>query len=207
MPFFSSHQTQRRGSASHVTLTTHRFHPHAEALALPGQVDARLSAGGTVITRARVFAPPVGFPAGPTANLDAVEPPNGRDALVTTQHAAPARALILTLWNEWMNECRLSATRFISRSSMNSPHLLVAPVTAFAGRLGLPAGFSPQVEGSEWRRGGALDTVKVHRHAARAGCASFAARSRLSACLASVDAFFGSPAFISALSTRPGSGG
>lgn len=82
--FVSSHQTQRLASASNVTPTTHRFHPHAVASTLPGQVDARLSAGGTVITRARILAPPVGLPAGLAANLDAIEPPNGRDALVAT---------------------------------------------------------------------------------------------------------------------------
>jgi hypothetical protein len=67
------------------------------ASALPGQVDARFSAGGAVIARPRVLAAPVGLSAGPTANLDTVEPADDWDALVAMQHAASTRALILTL--------------------------------------------------------------------------------------------------------------
>jgi hypothetical protein len=95
--------------------------------------------------------------------------------------------------------------RFISHRSYEITHLLVAPVTAFAGQLCLSAGFSPQVQGTEWQRG-TLDTVKVHRHAAHARCPSFAARPCLSTCFTSVNAFFCSPALFSAVSTRSRSG-
>lgn len=82
--------------------------------------------------------------AGLTANSDTFGPPNDWNAFVSVLHAASTRALILTL----VNEFRLSVMRFISHKSYEITHLPVAPVTAFAGQLSLPAGFSPQVQGS-----------------------------------------------------------
>ena len=139
--------------------------------------------------------------AGLTANFDTFGPPNDGIAFVPVLHAASTRALILTL----VNEFRLSVMRFISHSSYEITHFLVAPVTAFAGQLSLSAGFSPQVHGGEWQRG-TLDTVKVHRHAAHARCPSFAARPCLSTCFTSVNALFCSPSLFSAVSTRSRSG-
>ena len=139
--------------------------------------------------------------AGLTANFDTFGPPNDWNALVPVLHAASTRALILTL----VNEFRLSVMRFISHRSYEIAHLLVAPVTAFAGQLSLSPGFSPQVQGGEWQRG-TLDTVKVHRHAAHARCPSFAARSCLSTCFTSINALFCRPALFSAVSTRSRSG-
>ena len=140
--------------------------------------------------------------AGPTANFDTFGPPNDRNAFVPVLHAASTRALILTL----INEFRLSVMRFILHKSDEITHLPVAPVTALAGQLCLSADFSPQVQGGEWQRGSTLDTVKVHRHAARARCPSFAVRSCLSTCFTSVNALFCSPALFSAVSTRSRSG-
>ena len=111
MPFFF-HIRQAALVGQPRKAHAHRFHPHPVAPALPGQIDARFSARGTVIARPRVLASSMTLSAGLTANFDTFGPPNDRDAFVCVLHAASARALILALANEF----RLSVMRFISRS-------------------------------------------------------------------------------------------
>jgi hypothetical protein len=67
------------------------------ASALPRWVDTHFLANGAVITRTSVFAPSIGVSARLTADFDKFGPPNNVNTVVPAQHAALARALILTL--------------------------------------------------------------------------------------------------------------
>ena len=89
----------------------------------------------------------------------------------------------------------------LSPTSLWFAHLFVVPTTVFAGQVSSSVGVPLQVERAECRRG-AVDAVKVHRHAAGARYASLATSSCLSTGLASINALFCGQALFTAVPTR-----